>query len=240
MEIAQSYEYSIYHSLQLNVTRRVSRGLTLLTNLVWSRVIDNNSSAAEGSSGPPNPFNLRSARGPADFDQAIRYNASINYLFPRATVGKVLGAFINGWQVNAIVSIDSGRPFTIVSGTDRSLSGIGNDYADQIGNPARPAGVDEIKEYFNTAAFRAAAPGTFGNVGRNSLFGPGYADVDSSIFKDLFQERRIHAQFRAEAFNTLNHVNFDNPNSNVSSGTFGQITGAGSPRVIQFGLKLMF
>jgi hypothetical protein len=137
----------------------------------------------------------------------------------------------------------------VLSGTDRSLSGIGNDYADIVGNPARPAGVSKIKEYFNTAAFVQAAPGTFGDVGRKSLRGPGYADLDTSIFKDLFQEKRIHAQFHAEAFNTLNRVNFSNPVSTVSSGTYGQITsttsgtgqaGIGSPRVFQFGLKLLF
>jgi hypothetical protein len=240
VELAQSYEYSIYHGLQVNVTRRVSRGLTLLTNIVWSRAIDNTSSATEGNTGPPNPFNLRSGRGPADFDQKIRYNAAVNYLFPHANVGRLAGAFINDWQVNAIVAIDTGLPFTVLSGTDRSLSGIGNDYADQIGSPLRPSGVSRVKEYFNKAAFTQATLGTFGDVGRNSLYGPGYGDVDSSIFKDLFQESRVHAQFRAEAFNTFNRANFNNPSSTVSSGTFSQITGANSPRVLQFGLKLMF
>jgi len=240
VELAQSYEYSIYHGLQVNITRRVSRGLTLLTNIVWSRTIDNTSSATEGNTGPPNPFNLRSGRGPADFDQKIRYNAAVNYFFPHANVGRLAGAFINDWQVNAIVAIDTGLPFTVLSGTDRSLSGIGNDYADQIGSALRPSGVSRVKEYFNKAAFTQATLGTFGDVGRNSLYGPGYGDVDSSIFKDLFQESRVHAQFRAEAFNTFNRANFNNPSSSVSSGTFGQITGANSPRVLQFGLKLMF
>jgi hypothetical protein len=240
VELAQSYEYSIYHGLQVNITRRVSRGLTLLTNIVWSRAIDNTSSATEGNTGPPNPFNLRSGRGPADFDQKIRYNAAVNYFFPRANLGRLAGAFINDWQVNAIVAIDTGLPFTVLSGTDRSLSGIGNDYADQIGSPLRPSGVSRVKEYFNKAAFTQATLGTFGDVGRNSLYGPGYGDVDSSIFKDLFQESRVHAQFRAEAFNTFNRANFNNPSSTVSSGTFSQITGANSPRVLQFGLKLMF
>jgi len=131
-------------------------------------------------------------------------------------------------------------PFTVLSGTDRSLSGVGNDYADIVGNPARPAGVSKVKEYFNTAAFVPATVGTFGNIGRNSLRGPGYADVDASIFKDFLQAERIHAQFRAEAFNTLNRTNFSNPVSTVSSGTYGQITAANSPRVFQFGLKLLF
>ena len=242
VELADSYEYAIFNSLQLNVTRRVSRGLTLLGNVVWSKTIDNSSSATEGSSGPPNPYNLNSARGPADFDQRIRSNISLNYFFPELKVNRLAAALTNGWQVNAIVNLQTGLPFTVVSGTDRSLSGIGNDYADVVPgvSTAPPAGVSRIKEYFNTAAFRAAALGTFGNVRRNNLYGPGYEDVDASLFKDLFTDRRVHGQFRVEVFNALNHTNLFNPTSSVSAGTFGQITSANSPRVFQFGAKILF
>jgi hypothetical protein len=250
VELAQSYEYEGFNSLQLNVTRRESNNLTLLTNIVWSKTIDNTSSATEGNTGPPNPFNLASGRGPADFDQTIRYNLSANYLIPHANLQGWKSALVNGWQANAIVSLQTGLPFTVLSGTDRSLSGIGNDYADKVGNPARPSGVSKVKEYFNTAAFVPATTGTFGDIGRNSLRGPGYADVDTSLFKNLFTGDRISAQFQAEAFNTFNRVNFGNPTNSadantapvatVSSGTYGQITTANSPRVFQFALKLLF
>src|ERR1700744_1828644 len=250
VELAQSYEYEGFNSLQANVTRRASNGLTLLSNIVWSKTIDNTSSATEGNTGPPNPFNLASGRGPADFDQTVRFNLSANYLIPNANVQGWKSAILNGWQVNAIVSLQTGLPFTVLSGTDRSLSGVGNDYADRVGNPARPAGVSKVREYFNTAAFVPATIGTFGNIGRNSLRGPGYADVDTSIFKNLFTGERVSAQFQAEAFNTFNRVNFGNPTNSadgntapvatVSSGTYGQITSANSPRVFQFGLKLLF
>lgn len=240
VEIAQSYEYEEFNSLQVNLTRRQNNGLTLLTNITWSKDIDNTSSATEGNTGPPNPFNLNSARGPADFDQTIRFNLSANYLTPHFAVNGLKDALVNNWQLNAIVSVYTGFPFTILSGTDRSLSGIGNDYGDQIGNPARPAGVNKLKEYFNTAAFAPAAVGTFGNVHRNSLRGPGYGDVDMSIFKSLFKTKRFNTQFQAEAFNTFNKVNFNNPVSTISSGTYGQITGANSPRVLQFALKVIF
>jgi hypothetical protein len=250
VELAQSYEYEGFNSLQLNVTRRESNNLTLLTNIVWSKTIDNTSSATEGNTGPPNPFNLASGRGPADFDQTIRYNLSANYLIPHANLQGWKSALVNGWQANAIVSLQTGLPFTVLSGTDRSLSGIGNDYADQVGNPARPSGASKVKEYFNTAAFVPATTGTFGDIGRNSLRGPGYADVDTSLFKNMFTGDRISAQFQAEAFNTFNRVNFGNPTNSadgntapvatVSSGTYGQITSANSPRVFQFALKLLF
>jgi hypothetical protein len=250
VELAQSYEYEGFNSLQANITRRESNNLTLLTNIVWSKTIDNTSSATEGNDGPPNPFNLASGRGPADFDQTIRYNLSANYLIPNANVQGWKNAILNGWQVNAIVSLQTGLPFTVLGGTDRSLSGVGNDFADQVGNPARPAGVSKVKEWFNTAAFVPATIGTFGDIGRNGLRGPGYADVDTSVFKNMFTGDRVSAQFQAEAFNTFNRVNFGNPTNSadantapvnsVSSGTYGQITSANSPRVFQFGLKLLF
>jgi hypothetical protein len=132
-------------------------------------------------------------------------------------------------------------PFTVVSGTDRSRSGIGNDYADVIGSTAAPAGLSQVQEFFNTAAFTQAVIGTFGNVGRNSLRGPDFFDVDASVFRNLNLTERYRLQLRAEAFNVENRANFQNPNATVSSGvTFGRITAANDPRVLQFALKLVF
>ncbi len=240
VELASSYVYDEFHSLQFNVTKRFSGGFTFLSNFVYGKTIDNTSSGTEGNTGPPNPFNFRSARGPADFDQTYRFNFSGNYVLPRFNVNKAAGYLVNGWQLNAIVTLDSGLPFTVLSGTDRSLSGIGNDYADLIGNPARPAGVSSIQEYFNTAAFAAAAPGTFGTAGRNILRGPNFFDIDMSVFKDFNFTDRWRLQFRSEAFNVENRTNLQNPTATVSSGTFGRITAAYDPRVFQFALKLFF
>jgi hypothetical protein len=117
----------------------------------------------------------------------------------------------------------------------------------------RPTGASKIKAWFNPAAFQKNATGTFGNVPRNSLRGPGYTDVDFSLFKDIATEHRIHGQFQAEVFNAFNHTNLANPTSAVSSGTFGQITATssstgsvnmtstvGSPRIFQFVGKIIF
>jgi Carboxypeptidase regulatory-like domain/TonB-dependent Receptor Plug Domain len=255
VELADAYEYEIFNSLQVNLTHHVSHGLTLLTNIVWSKNIDNTSSAAEGNTGPPNPFNLQSGRGLSDFDQRIRFNAAVNYLFPTYHGSRLMGALANGWHGNGIVKVQSGLPITILSGVDNSISGVGNDYADYVPgvNPNRPAGASKIKEWFNPAAFTKNAIGTFGDVPRNSLRGPGFADVDVSLFKEILQEHRVHAQFQAESYNLFNHTNLANPTASVSSGTFGQITGtsnstgtvnmtsvAGSPRVFQFGVKVLF
>jgi hypothetical protein len=240
VELASSYVYDEFNSLQLQFTKRVNKGLTLLSNFVWSKTIDNTSSATEGNAGPPNPFNFRSARGPADFDQTFRFTLSAVYALPKFNFKGVENVLLNDWSVNTICSIDSGLPFTVVSGTDRSLSGIGNDYANIVGNPARPAGVNQVQEYFNTAAFAPATTGTFGDVGRNTIRGPKYFDLDFSIFKQFKFTERFKLQFRAEAFNLENRPNFQNPTASVSSGTFGRITTAYDPRVLQFALKLFF
>ena len=247
--LADSYEYAHFNSLQLNVTRRVSKGLTVLSNVTYSKTIDNSSDATELATGPPNPFNLNSSRGPADFDQTVRFNAALNFYTPKYTGDRVSMALLNGYQMNLIANVYTGLPFTVLSGTDRSLSGVGNDYADVVPgvNPRRAAGANRVTQFFNTAAFTPAAIGTFGNSSRNSLRGPGFEEVDASLFRNLFTERRIHAQLRAEGFNILNHPNLANPVSTFSAGNIGQVTSTVAtsatnlgPRVFQFGAKVIF
>lgn len=252
VELADAYEYAKFNSLQFTLTRRVSHGLKLLSNLVWSKGMDNASGAMEGSTGPNNPFNLSASYGPADFDQRIRANISANYVAPVFHPGNgFLGELVDGYEVNMILQSQSGLPFTITSGTDRSLSGVGNDYADLVpgASAARPQGADFHTQWFNTAAFAPAALGTFGNVRRNTIYGPGYEELDLSLFKNVLAEARVHGQFRAECFNLFNHPNFANPTGAVNSGNFGKITSTvassgtgtqGLPRVFQFGAKIIF
>jgi hypothetical protein len=263
VELADAYTYEETNSLQFNVTHRSTHGLTLLANVVWMKTIDNTSSGAEGNTGPPNPFNLQSGRGVADFDQALRFTTSVNYMLPKLNVNEAAAQILNGWQINGIISLQDGLPLTITSGQDNSLSGIGNDYAvyNSGVSTKRPAGVTKTAEWFNTAAFAVnPVPSatnnftqSFGNVPRNSLRGPGYDDIDMSVFKDILPERRIHGQFQAEAFNAFNHTNLANPNTTASSGAFGTITATssstgsvnipstvGTQRVWQFALKVIF
>ncbi len=248
--IADSYEYAMYNGLQLNVTRRMRHGLTLLSNVTFSKTIDNSSDATELAPGPPNPLNLQSSRGPADFDQRVRFNAAIDYFFPTYRGNRFGEAALNGWEGNLIANLFTGLPFTVLSGTDRSLSGVGNDYADVVPgvNPmSHTAGLTRAQQFFNRAAFAPAALGTYGNSSRNSLRGPGFEEVDMSLFRNFFPEHRIHGQFRAEGFNILNHPNLANPVSTLSSAAVGSITGTVAtsstnlgPRVFQFGAKILF
>jgi hypothetical protein len=143
--------------------------------------------------------------------------------------------------------MQTGFPFTVYSGPDTSLTGIGSETADPVAgvSPNLSSGRSHSKrvaEYFNTAAFQVAQWGTYGSVGRNSLYGPGLVNFDVSFFKEFrISERWGKLQFREENFNLFNHPNFGLPDSTVTDGTaFGQIFSANDPRFVQFALKEIF
>jgi hypothetical protein len=155
-----------------------------------------------------------------------------------------LSQIVNGWMLNSMVTWQSGFPFSISSGRDNSFTGINRDRADFTGGSAdlgsgRPHG-EMVARYFDTSKFVPNAIGTFGNSGKNMLRGPGYLGTDLALLKVTTVTDKVGLQFRAEFFNILNHVNFNTPNSNVSSAQFGRITSALDPRILQFGLKLLF
>jgi hypothetical protein len=213
----------------------------LLGTYVWSKTIDNGSSTVEGNTNWTRDSNNAGLdRGPADFDVRHKVNLSFLYDVPTVHGPAMLTMLLRDWQVNGIFTGSTGLPFTVKSGTDRSLTAVGLDNADIVGDPARPAGAD-VTQWFNPQAFVPAAIGTFGNVGRNSQRGPGYASLDLALFRNVALPGKFRVQVRAEAFNGLNHTNFNNPNAVVTAGAnFGKILSANDPRVFQLGLKLLF
>ena len=237
MFIQSPYQFANYNAMQINVTKRPTRGLTLMANYTWGKIMDIISSSQTGQRGPRDPFNAWIDRGPADFDVTHRSTVSFVYETPRVKRAALL---FGDWQVNGILTLASGLPFTVVSGRDNSLTAQARDSAELIGDPARPASANRLAQWFNTAAFTQNAIGTFGNVGRNSLRGPGVASADLAIFKNFPLTERLVLQFRAESFNTANRANFDNPTANVNSVNNGRILSAADPRVFQFGLKLRY
>jgi hypothetical protein len=236
MEIATPFQKSRYDSFQFTATKRAARGLSILGTYVYSVNKDNNSSTIEGTGSYP-----RSTWDPnidwaySDFDIRHKMNLSLNYDIP-GKLGGIAGAILNEWQVNSIIVARSGLPFTVKSGTDRSLSAIGQDNADRVGDPGSPNGL----QWFSASAFAAAALGTFGNEPRNSLRGPGYFAVDLALAKNI-PITKARVQFRIETFNLFNRVNYNNPNATVTAvANFGKLLTAFDPRVIQFGLKVLF
>lgn len=232
---------STYHSLQATLNKRITKSVTILANYTWSKMLDDSSS--DGSN-PPNPSNIAAQKGLSDFDVAHRLVTSFIWELPRLKgSSRLVRHLLGGWETNGIIALQGGKPFTVVSGKDNSGSAVNNDRADLIGNPHLDTGRSRgelVAKYFNTAAFAPNAPGTFGNAGRNILRGPGDATVDFGVIKNLYLTERHRLQYRCEIFNLFNRVNLNNPNANQSANTFGTITGAGSPRVLQMALKYMF
>ena len=229
--------------------QRLTRGFSALASYTWSKSIDDASnffSSAGDPNFPQNSYNVAAERGRSNFDVAHRLSASYSYALPFRHADGFAGKLLKGWETFGIITLQTGRPFTVAllsdidnSGTGRSILGFGaNDRPNLVGNPelSNPT----TSQWFNTAAFAFSAPGTFGNAGRNILDGPGFQSVNASLVKNTHFTERVNLQFRAEAFNLFNHPNFNLPDNFLGSPTFGRITSARDPRHIQFGLKLLF
>jgi hypothetical protein len=231
-----------YHSGQLSLTKRFSRGFTILANYTFSKSLDNNAPFVV-------PFYFPGGDamhyGPSNYDHRHRFVASWVWDLPRVTSAKgFVKQVVNGWQWSGIGQYQSGAPFTIRSGQDNSRTALGQDRARLTGqDQAAPPGADK-RVWFNPAAFATNLVGTFGDVGYNTMYGPHLFSFDMGFFKQFPLREEMNLQFRAEMFNIFNQVNFNNPNSTVTGGGFGTITStspsAGDPRIIQFALKFVF
>ena len=243
-----------YHSAQFRLEKRFSRGLSFLSSYVWSKGVDNVNAPQPGlTPGVGNPFNLKQESGRGNFDRrhavAISWMWSPDFRFDHALAKHVLG----GWSLGVFHQIQSGAPLNITMGADVALDGTGQQnlqraqlvngvtYADVERNHSSRA--DFVAQFFNTAAFVPAnllPRGIYGNSGRNIISGPALCNTDFTIMKDVPVRERLRAQLRGELFNAFNQVNFNAPNTLVSSGGFGRITGASSGRVIQLALKMIW
>jgi hypothetical protein len=239
---------STYHALQFSVKKRFGSGYSVLSSYTFSKFIDMIADDGHGATGGlgTNPFNWFFDRGISDLN--VRHRSVTSFLwelpFARAATGLKRAAF-GGWQLNGILTLQSGTPFSVSAGTNRSLSGGAGDRADLIGTGDVATYVgssrgDLVKKYFDTSRFALPALGTFGSAGRNILTGPGFANLDASAFKQFKVSETKDFEFRWEVFNFMNRPNFGNPVGNFSSGQFGQITGAKDPRIMQVGLKFHF
>jgi len=240
----QSGGNSSYNSLQVQVDKRFSHGVTVSANYTWARSIDEVSYQTDLCGiNIINPYDIRAYRGVSDFNVPHRF--ILNYLWQLPSPKEGLErALFGGWETSAIVNWQSGFPLNIKSGGDYSYSlpEVGNDQAQVVADPHYTDGSTSAKlaQWFTTSAFGEPAPNTFGNAGRNILIGPGTFNIDFSAHKVFSLGERLKLQFRAEFFNFLNHAQFNNPDTTWSDSTFGQITSARDPRIIQGALKLTF
>jgi hypothetical protein len=235
--------YSIYNGVTLHVGQRLSKGLAFNASYTLSEAIDDASdpggTAAEANL-PQDVRNMAAERADSSFDHRHRLVGNVTYAVPGMS-GDGFGARLTrDWQVNGIVTLVSGSPFTVNIGTDRANIGAGPaQRPDQTCDP-NVGGAQTAAQWFNTSCFALQPQFTFGDAPRNSVLGPGYADVDLGVQKDLPLGSRAHLQLRWEVFDLLNRVNFDLPNRTAFTPNFGRIFSAEPARQMQFGAKLLF
>ncbi len=266
--LLQSSANSIYHGLQMGLTKRFSKGLQFNVNYAWSKSMDNNSSDPGSTAGGGKPDvpnvgfvvqgdqrNLSSNRAVSDFDRPHRFSANFVYELP--TFGSKSRA-ITGWQLSGFVQAQSGTPFSIFAAEPEIASasqytsvtrGSGGLHRLGFGRPnligtldqLRSRGSDPTERFFDISALGSPLGG-FGSLGRNTLRNLYQKRFDFGVSKDTQLTERFRLEFRWDVFNAFNQVNFATPGNDLQdSSDLGQILNTiGGPRVMQFGLKLKF
>jgi len=243
---------SNYHGMTVRIERRFNNGLSFLSSYAWSKSIDDGSGISTGSDSSgvaQDARNLRAERSLSDFDVTHRWVLSYVYDLPFgkgkriAPSNKVADFMVSGWQMTGIMTMQTGRPFTVIVGRDQSATGGTTDRPNLVGDPKiSDSGPDR---WFNSAAFATPAAGAFGNAGRNILRGDGLHNFDLGVSRFFRVTERHQLQFRAEVFNLTNHPNFFFPVQSLANAAVGTITraantGTGAQRQIQFALKYLF
>ncbi|MBZ5496295.1 MAG: carboxypeptidase-like regulatory domain-containing protein [Acidobacteriia bacterium] len=246
---------SSYNSFQARFQHRIHAGFGTLVSYTFGKSLDETStffSSSGDANFPQNSANPGAEKARSNFDMRHRLSLGYSYDLPVGRGGRFLSdraftsALLAGWSTHGIVTLQSGRPFTValLPEIDNSNTGIASLGFGANNRPNRIASGELSNPgpaaWFDTSAFALAAYGSFGNSGRNILNGPGYQDVSLSLIKDSRIREGLTLQFRAEFFNVLNHTNLDLPDIFLGSPTFGRISSAENPRRIQFGLKLIY
>jgi hypothetical protein len=237
----------IYHSLQVSADKRYSDGFTISTSYTWSKNIDYVSrNGFGGSRGINNPFDFFFSRGNSDLTRAHRFVNSFVWDLPGVNENKVANAVLGNWRLSGITTLQSGRPFNVGS-AGNPTAGAGGARADLVGEgyPVLDSGRskgERLDAYFDKARIATASPNTFGTLGRNALFGPGFANIDISLTKSWplpFIGESGKFEYRFEAFNLFNATHMSNPNTGITNSNFGKILGTdGDPRILQMALKV--
>jgi hypothetical protein len=250
---------SNYESMFVRLEKRFSNGLSWLASYTFSKAITNapqfrNAGTATGAenSPPMDSYNLRLDRGLASFDTRQRFVNTYVYDLPFGRSRRWLRSgpaswILGGWQTAGILSLQTGFPFTINLTGDTANVGAGTGGIFirpnvvpgqnwQLSGDARSAA-----HYFNTAAFALPAAGTFGNLGKNTIIGPGLIGLDLTMGRVVRINERFSIQFRGEVFNAINHPNWVQVGRIINTpATFGQALNQLDPREFQFGAKLLF
>ena len=245
---------STYNALQVSLNGRQQHGLTYLISYTWSKSLDLGCSGWYGVEGCSiqNPYNLQADKGPSATDLPQIFSAAWVYALPFGKGGKfssgspVVNALVGGWNLNGVLSFNSGTAFDAGSGKDIAQTGnynYGNGYgyerANLVGSPYPSS--KSPAEWINVPAFQYPAADTFGDLGRDSLRSDWYKNLDLSIFRQFPITERFRVEFRFEIFNATNTPVWAIPVTSMEAPNFGTVTStANTARQLQFGLKLYF
>jgi hypothetical protein len=246
INVLENSAQSWYNAGYVNARRRYSKGLTFLANYTWSKNLSDAPdfrSAMFESAIPQNNNNLSAEKGPA-CDIRHRFALSAVYDLPRLGTG-LAAHLTRNWHLSAVYQAQSGFPFTVSVFGDSANAGtlLGENpiRANITGEPVFNSGSRTADRWLNPAAFATPAAFTFGNAGRNSVYGPGLQTLDVALHREFELAERARLQFRAELFNALNKTNLGTPNRFVNTPQFGTITEAAtSAREIQLSARISF
>jgi len=247
-----------YHGLVTSIQHRLSSNFSLLANYTWSKCLNvADASGDYAGTNVENPSNPGFDYGPCGSDYRNVYNTSLitrsNFHLNRFT-----SLLVNNWEFAPLIHILSGAPFNVTAGQDNSFTDVGQDRPNLVSGASvylhqtlRRGPGQANRGFLNPAAFAQVCPsgatpltcagyGTYGNIRRNSFRGPKNFQFDAQISRIFPIHESLNATLRLEAFNVLNHPNFKNPTSGLTSSTFGQISGANDPRIFQGSVKFNF
>jgi hypothetical protein len=243
-----------YNAFALKATRRFSHGFNAIGSYTWSKSLDDTSGIRNQGNDllyPQNSFCIPCEYGPSAFDVRNRFVGSANYELPfgpgkLVNTNKLLGELVGGWQVGGILTHQTGG----VASPQRGIDNAG--IASPFGNFDRPNATGQspylkgsartLNDWVNLGAYVSAPAGFFGSVQRGSFTGPGVTNLDASLHKNFVMPYNEHhaVSIRFEAFNALNHPNWNTPSLNISSSTFGRISGTAGMRQLQLAAKYQF
>jgi hypothetical protein len=249
---------SHYEGMLLSIQHRFAHNFTFNANFTDSYCLsDYDFGAALATPANSQPFNRHADWGPCIFDTRSNFNASLVALSSWKSDNSLLSRLLSDWQLAPLFHASSGQPLTVTTGHDDSLTDLNNDRPDQVMADVYPVSQgcksSPCVQWINPAAFVPNPTGTFGDVGRNSLRGPGTVNVDAALSRIFAITERFRLEARADAFNVINHANFvggispaglvaafTTMNTNLSSSSFGQVQSAFDPRILEFALKVHF
>ena len=234
---------SMYNGLQVKIDRKFATGLTMTTAYSFAKGM----AFQQGDDGGLMYYiDVRRNYARADFDRTHTFVQSYVYDLPFGKGKRWLGdsgmvtKALGGWRMNGILTLMTGTPLNFTASSAGLLAPGNGQSPDQVADISLPKGINLNNEWFSRSSFKDAPAGRFGSVGRNAISGPGFFNLDASLFKIFSLTERFNLEVRGEAFGVTNTPQFSNPNTTLGNSAFGFITGAGGGRTLQLGFKLNF